>query len=92
MAHSGRGFWYDRAFFLSKIHKNVYMELSGLPPQNVLNYFPDFEKNNKKVIFGSDWPVIKSIKENIHVLESLPLKKTTLEQIFLKNAKKILNI
>jgi len=31
MAHAGRGFWYDRAFFLAKLHANVYLELSGLP-------------------------------------------------------------
>jgi hypothetical protein len=92
MAHSGRGFWYVRAFFLSKIHKNVYMELSGLPPLKVLTYFPELEKNREKVIFGSDWPGVKSIKENIHALDTLPLKKTTLELIFCKNAKKILSI
>ena len=44
MAHSGRGFWYDKAFFISRIHKNLYMEISGLPPQKLLHYFPDLEK------------------------------------------------
>ena len=29
MAHSGRGVWYDRAYFLAKIHANVYMEIRG---------------------------------------------------------------
>jgi len=24
MAHSGRGFWYDKAFFLSRLHKNPF--------------------------------------------------------------------
>ena len=92
MAHSGRGFWYDRAFFLSKIHKNVYMEISGLPPQKLLHYFPELEKNMNKVIFGSDWPGVVSIRKNIDALCSLPLKKVTLENILYKNAKKILNL
>ncbi len=92
MAHSGRGFWYDRAFFLSIIHKNVYMEISGLPPQKLLQYFPEIEKNMNKVIFGSDWPGVISIRKNIDALCSLSLKKLTLENILYKNAKKILNL
>jgi predicted TIM-barrel fold metal-dependent hydrolase len=32
MAHSGRGFWYDRAYFLARLHVNVYMKISGLLP------------------------------------------------------------
>ena len=90
MAHSGRGFWYDQAFFLSRIHKNLYMEISGLPPQNLLKYFPELEKNSDKVIFGSDWPGIKSIKENISSLSDLSLKPKTIEKILYKNAAKIL--
>jgi len=35
MAHSGRRFCYDSAFFMSRLHKNVYMEISGLPPEAV---------------------------------------------------------
>ena len=92
MAHGGRGFWYDRAFFLSRLHKNMYIEISGLPPQKLLQYYPDFEKNTDKIIFGSDWPGIKSIKNNIEMLCNLPLKENTLEKILYQNAKKILKI
>jgi len=92
MAHSGRGFWYDRAFFLSRLHKNIYMEISGLPPQKLLQYFPELEKNADKVIFGSDWPGVKGIKENIDALFSLSLKETTIEKILYRNAEKILGM
>lgn len=92
MAHSGRGFWYDRAFFLSKIHKNVYMEISGLPPQQLLQYFPELEKNMNNVIFGSDWPGVKGIRENIDALFSLSLTKSALNKILYENAKEILNL
>ena len=90
MAHSGRGFWYDRAFFLSRLHKNLYMEISGLPPQKLLQYFPELEKNEDKIIFGSDWPGVKSIKENIDTLCSLNVKETTIEKILYRNAEKVL--
>ena len=92
MAHSGRGFWYDRAFFLSRLHKNLYMEISGLPPQKLLHYFPELEKNADKVIFGSDWPGVKGIKENIDALRSLPLKEKTIERILYRNAERLLGI
>jgi predicted TIM-barrel fold metal-dependent hydrolase len=92
MAHSGRGFWYESAFFLSRLHKNLYMEISGLPPHRLLHYFPDLEKNAEKVIFGSDWPSVKSIKKNIQAICSLPLKKTTIEKILYRNAMKILGM
>lgn len=55
-AHSDRGFWYEQAFFISRLRENVFMEISGLPPNNLLKYFPDFERNADKIIFGSDWP------------------------------------
>jgi len=92
MAHSGRGFWYDRAFFISKIHKNLYMEISGLPPKKLLQYFPELEKNADKVIFGSDWPGVKGIKKNIDMICTLPLKDTTIEKILYRNAEKVLGI
>ena len=91
MAHSGRGFWYDECFFLSRFHKNVYMDITGLPPQNLLNYFPEFEKNREKIIFGSDWPAMPTdIGENIESIKSLPLRDGTIEAILYGNAYRIL--
>jgi len=91
MAHSGRGFWYEQCFFLSRFHKNVYMELSGLPPKNLLNYFPELDKNGEKVIFGSDWPAIPcSVSDNVEKIKSLPLSDKTIEGILYKNAEKVL--
>jgi len=91
MAHSGRGFWYDECFSLSRLHKNVYMDITGLPPQNLLNYFPDLEKNRDKILFGSDWPTMPtSIQKNIEAIKSLPLSDHTIEAILYRNAEKIL--
>jgi len=91
MAHSGRGFWYDECFFLSSFHKNIYMELSGLPPKKLLDYFPELDKNGEKIIFGSDWPAIPcSIRDNVEAIKSLPLSDKTIEGILYKNAERIL--
>jgi len=91
MAHSGRGFWYNECFSLSRLHKNLYMDITGLPPQNLLSYFPELEKNSEKVIFGSDWPAMPTgIRKNIEAIKSLPLRDRTIEAILYKNAYKIL--
>lgn len=91
MAHSGRGFWYEDCFSLSRLHKNLYMDITGLPPQNLLRYFPELEKNSEKVIFGSDWPTMPTtIKANIEAIQQLPLSQKAIESILYKNAQKIL--
>jgi len=88
--HSGRGLWYRRAFFLARLHHNVHMEIAGLPPRKLLEYFPDLAKNADKIIFGSDWPGLRSIKANIEAIRSLPLSEETKAKILGKNAARIL--
>ncbi|OGP63028.1 MAG: metal-dependent hydrolase [Deltaproteobacteria bacterium RBG_13_47_9] len=91
MAHSGRGFWYDDCFALSRLHKNVYMDITGLPPRNLLSYFPELEKVSEKIIFGSDWPTMPgTIEKNVEAIKSLPLRDRTIEGILYKNAFRIL--
>jgi hypothetical protein len=92
MAHSGRGLWYDQAFFLSRLHSNLYMEISGLPPKNLLKYFPDLEKNIDKVVYGSDWPGIRTISSNIEAIKKLPLAEISIQKILYRNAARILKI
>jgi len=92
MVHSGRGFWYDRAYFLAKLHANLYMEIAGLPPQRLLEYFPELERVADKVIFGSDWPGMPYIKRNIEIIRGLPLKDETKDKILGGNAARILGI
>lgn len=92
LVHSGRGFWYDRAFFLARLHANVYMEIAGLPPQKLLDYFPELERVADKVIFGSDWPGVTSLKRNIETIRQLPLSEESKEKILGGNAARLLNI
>jgi len=92
MAHSGRGLWYEKAFFLSRLHPNLYLEISGLPPKNLLNYFPDMEKNIDKFVYGSDWPGIRTINCNIEAIKKLPLAKDSIKKILYGNAARILGL
>ncbi|MFB0566692.1 MAG: amidohydrolase family protein [Candidatus Aminicenantaceae bacterium] len=92
MAHSGRGLWHEKAFFLSRLHPHLYLEISGLPPKNLLKYFPDMEKNIDKFIYGSDWPGIKTINSNIEAIKELPLAEESIKKILFKNAASILGL
>ena len=92
MAHGGRGIWYETAFLLSRLHHNMYLEISGLPPRNLLKYYPDLEKNIDKVVFGSDWPGIKSIGTNIEAIKKLPLSEQAKHKILYLNAARILGL
>lgn len=92
MAHSGRGLWYEKAFFLSRLHANLYLEISGLPPKNLLNYFPDMEKGIHKFVYGSDWPGIRTISSNIEAIKELPLAKESIRKILYENATRILGL
>ncbi len=92
MAHSGRGIWYDRAFFLSKLHANLYMEISGLPPAKLMTYFPELARNTDKVIFGSDWPGMPLIRSNMDAIANLPLPAEGVDNILGGNAAKLLHL
>ncbi len=92
MAHSGRPFWYAQAFWMARQHRNVYMELSGLPGKKLLEYFPEMERLADKIIYGSDWPGNPSLRRNVEAIESLPLKDATKEKILWRNAARVLGV
>jgi len=92
MAHSGRGIWYDSAFFLSKLHANLYMEISGLPPKKLLGYFPELAGNLDKVIFGSDWPGMPWIRRNMEAFARLPFPEPGVHAVLGGNAARLLGI
>ena len=92
LAHGGRPLWTQTAFFLVRRHKNVYMDISGIPPPTLLNYFPRLEQVADKVMFGSDWagPLIPGIKENIAAFLKLPLSSKAKGLIMRGTALKVL--
>lgn len=92
MAHSGRPFWYEQAFWMARQHKNVYMEVSGLPGKKLLEYFPELERVADKVVYGSDWPGNPYLRRNVDAILELPLKDAVKEKILWKNAARILGV
>lgn len=92
MSHSGRPLWYNEAFYLACRHERVYMEIAGLPPQKLLEYFPELERNGDKILFGSDWPSVPHIQENIKAVKELPIREDTKAKILGGNAAHILGL
>ncbi len=88
MAHGGRPLWMDTAFFLVRRHRNVYMDISSIPPKALLTYFPRLEEVAHKTLFGSDWPGpgVPDIKRNLEEFRELPLSPAAREAILGKTA------
>jgi predicted TIM-barrel fold metal-dependent hydrolase len=91
MAHGGRMAWYDEAMTMARLHKHVYIELSGLAVKKLLRIFPDMERFSHKFVFGTDWPQVDPAR-NIAVLRGLGLSREALERILGGNAARILGL
>jgi predicted TIM-barrel fold metal-dependent hydrolase len=59
LAHAGRPIWYESAFFLARNYPNVYLEISSIPPKNLLKVLPRLPEIKEKVIYGSDFPAYR---------------------------------
>ncbi|HSF82965.1 MAG TPA: amidohydrolase family protein [Anaerolineales bacterium] len=92
LAHAGRPFWYEQAYWMARQHPNVYLEVSGLPAKKLLEYFPRLEEIADKVVYGSDWPGNPDLKRNVEAIRSLPLTDQSRQAILHDNAARILRV
>lgn len=91
LAHGGRPIWMDEALFLIRRHRNVWFDLSSVPPSRLLHYFPWLERVADKTLFGSDWPGpgVPSMHENIEAFYDLDLPDDVKRKILLENARRL---
>ncbi len=91
LAHGGRGWWYDAAAFMTLMRENVWIEVSGLPPKKLPEYYSryNFESLAQKMIFGTDWPGVPGLKNNALALLELGLDPETVELILHKNTSRL---
>lgn len=74
LAHGGRGWWYDQAAFLALMRPNVWLEISGLPPQRLPDYYgSSLRRLADKMVFGTDWPGVPGVERNARGLEKVLL-------------------
>jgi predicted TIM-barrel fold metal-dependent hydrolase len=88
LAHGGRPLWMDAAFFVVRRHPNVYLEVSGIPPAKLLEYFPRLEEIAAKTVWGTDWPSpgVRSMRANVEQFLELPLSDDAKRRILYDNA------
>lgn len=91
LAHGGRGWSYDAAAFLALSNDNVWIELSGLPPQRLGVYYGrhGLRRLARKFIFGSDWPGAPGIAENARAITKLDIDPADLPGVLAGNARKV---
>jgi hypothetical protein len=91
LAHGGRGWWYDAAAFLALMRERVWIELSGLPPRKLPEYYArhDLERLGRKFIFGTDWPGAPGIRANAEAVAGLGFGEAVLRGILSENARAV---
>ncbi len=91
LAHGGRGWWYDAAGFLALSNPNVWIELSGLPPARLPQYYAksNFARLCRRFVFGTDWPGVPSIAGNARTVAALCPDEETAGLVLGGNARRI---
>jgi predicted TIM-barrel fold metal-dependent hydrolase len=91
LAHGGRGWWYDAAAFLALMRERVWIELSGLPPRKLPEYYArhDLDRLGRKFIFGTDWPGVPGIRANAEAVADLGFAADVLAGILAGNAQTV---
>jgi predicted TIM-barrel fold metal-dependent hydrolase len=91
LAHGGRGWWYDAAAFLALANERVWIELSGLPPRRLPEYYAHSNWNRlvRKMIFGTDWPGIPGIAANARAVAALCPDEETRGLVLAGNAARV---
>ena len=87
LAHGGRPIWMETATFLARRFPNVWLEISGVPPARLLEYFPRLPQLAEKVLFGTDWPGpgVKDIGANLAAFRALPIPEAAQRRILEEN-------
>jgi predicted TIM-barrel fold metal-dependent hydrolase len=91
LAHGGRGWWYDAAAFLAVSRPNVWIELSGLPPKRLPEYYARFDlaRLARKWIYGTDWPGVPGQAANARAVAALGLPEDVVPLVLGQNALRV---
>ena len=94
LAHGGRGWWYDAAAFLALSHERVWIELSGLPPSRLRDYYArqSWSRLTRKMIFGTDWPGVPGIARNARAVAALCPSDEVAKLVLAGNAARVYNL
>ena len=88
MAHGGRPLYMAEAFFILRRHRHVRLDVSGIPPARLLEYFPRLPEVADRVVWGTDWPSpgVRDMRQNIDQFLALSLADSHKQAILETNA------
>lgn len=94
LAHGGRGWWYDAAAFMALSSERVWIELSGLPPSRLREYYArhNWARLTRRMIFATDWPGVPGIAANARAVRALCPDETTAGLVLAGNAMRVYNL
>ena len=94
LAHGGRGWWYDAAAFMATSSERVWIELSGLPPSRLREYYArhNWSRLTRRMIFGTDWPGVPGIAANARAVAGLCPDEETAALVLGGNACQVYNL
>jgi predicted TIM-barrel fold metal-dependent hydrolase len=91
LAHGGRGGWYADAARMALARDNVWLDLAGLPPKRLPDYYAGFDLPllASKWIFGTDWPGVPGVARNARAVAALGLPDDILAAVLGGNAARV---
>jgi len=94
LAHGGRGWWYDAAAFMALSSERVWIELSGLPPSRLRDYYAghNWARLTRRMIFGTDWPGVPGIANNARAVARLCPDEQTAALVLGGNAGRVYDL
>jgi predicted TIM-barrel fold metal-dependent hydrolase len=91
LAHGGRGRWYADAARMALDRGNVWIDLAGLPPKRLPDYYAGFDLSGlaRKWIFGTDWPGVPGQARNVRAVAALGLPADVLAGVLSGHAARV---
>jgi uncharacterized protein len=91
LAHGGRGHWYADAARMALAAGNIWLELAGLPPKRLPEYYAGFDLAELagRWIFGTDWPGVPGVSRNVRAVAALGLPDEVLAAVLGGNAARV---
>jgi predicted TIM-barrel fold metal-dependent hydrolase len=94
LAHGGRGWSYDTAAVLAQTYDNVWIDIAGLPPQRLPDYYArhNLARLARRFVFGTDWPAVPGIARNAAAVRALALEPATVDAVLAGNARTVFRL
>ena len=74
-----------------RLHRNVSIDVTGLPVRKLPQYFPDIDRFSDSFIFGTDWPQV-IIKDSLAKFSEIGLSENSRKKILGGNAARLLRL